>query len=301
MNRRPKPNDEIQLLAYQPSGDYPLDLEIFPMSDLRRRASPEELRKTHRYAFYQMICVTTGRCTQVVDFQPVRCERASLLLVRPQQAHNFGPDVAWEGWMILFRPEFALPASGSDGLNVAADIDALPTHLALSPAELKIVSHTLSQMRGDVKLEGAKTDINALLRYQLYALLTRLGLARKRQIASVQGSTYVLQRFRRFEALVEKNFVRWKDVASYARKLGCTEKSLTRGALTAAGVSAKTFIASRINLEAKRLLAHTDQPITTISINLGFDDPSNFIKFFKRETRCTPAEFRRRTLARESA
>ena len=300
MNRRPKPNDEIQLLPYQPSGGYPLDLEIFPMSDLRRRASPKELRKTHRYAFFQMIFVTKGRCTQVIDFQPVRCDRASLLLVRPQQAHNFGPDLGWDGWMILFRPEFPLPANGGERASVVTAIDVLPSHLALSPAELTTVSRAFAQMRKDVKLPGAKADVNALLRYQLYALLTRLGLTRARRIADGPGSTYALQRFKRFEALVEQNFTRWKDVASYARKLGCTEKSLTRGASKAACVSAKAFIASRINLEAKRLLAHTDQPITTLSINLGFDDPSNFIKFFKRETCCTPAEFRRRMLARES-
>lgn len=301
MNRTPVPNDEIQLLNYQPSGDYTLDLEIFPMSDLRRRESADELRRTHRYAFYQMICVTEGRCTQVVDFQPVKCERASLLFVRPQQAHNFGSVEGWDGWMILLRPEFTLPANGGADLSLGVDIDTLPTHLSLSPTELKTVSQALSQMRCDAKSPGAEADVNALLRYQLYALLTRLNIARKRQGAGPAGSAFVLQRFKRFEGLVEDNFTRWKDVGSYARKLGCAEKSLTRGALKAVGMSAKEFIASRINLEAKRLLAHTDQPVTTISINLGFDDPSNFIKFFKRETRCTPAEFRRRILARESA
>jgi AraC-like DNA-binding protein len=300
MNRRIKPNDEIRLLNYQPRGGYMLDLEIFRMRDLRRRESPAELRRTHRYAFYQMICVVEGQCTQVVDFQPARCEPGSLLLVRPQQAHNFGSSDGWDGWMILLRPEFPLPSNGTGEMNVTVDIDALPIHLRLSRTELKTVSNALAQMRADAKLPGSRSDVNALLRYQLYALLTRLSVARKRQVAATPESASALQRFKRFKGLVEEKFPRWKDVASYARELGCTEKSLTRGALKAAGVSAKGFISSRVNLEAKRLLAHTDQPITTISINLGFDDPSNFIKFFKRDTRCTPAEFRRRILARET-
>jgi AraC-like DNA-binding protein len=63
-----------------------------------------------------------------------------------------------------------------------------------------------------------------------------------------------------------------------------------------AGVNAKSFIASRINLEAKRLLAHTVLPIAVIGEQLGFQEPTNFVKFFKREAGCTPGQFRRRQM-----
>jgi AraC-like DNA-binding protein len=62
--------------------------------------------------------------------------------------------------------------------------------------------------------------------------------------------------------------------------------------MEAAGTNAKAFIASRISLEAKRLLVHTDVSVTLIAESLGFSEATNFIKFFKRETGCTPAEFR---------
>ena len=58
-------------------------------------------------------------------------------------------------------------------------------------------------------------------------------------------------------------------------------------------MNAKAFIASRISLEAKRLLVHTDLSVTLIAESLGFEEATNFIKFFKREAGCTPAEFRR--------
>jgi AraC-like DNA-binding protein len=89
----------------------------------------------------------------------------------------------------------------------------------------------------------------------------------------------------------------------YADQLGYTEKSLARAVAAAAGTTAKAFIAARINLEAKRLLVHTDQPIATLAEKLGFDEATNFSKFFKREVGCTPAEFRKgqKTLASLSA
>jgi AraC-like DNA-binding protein len=57
-------------------------------------------------------------------------------------------------------------------------------------------------------------------------------------------------------------------------------------------MTAKRVIIERIILEAKRLLAHSSDPVAGISSHLGFDEPTNFVKFFKRETDLTPTQFR---------
>jgi AraC-like DNA-binding protein len=103
-----------------------------------------------------------------------------------------------------------------------------------------------------------------------------------------------LRRFNHFQRLVENKFWTWHRVSEYADLMGCSQKSLTRAALAVAGVRAKVLIGLRINLEAKRLLAHTALPIALIGERLGFEDPTNFVKFFKLEAGCTPGEFRRR-------
>jgi AraC-like DNA-binding protein len=124
----------------------------------------------------------------------------------------------------------------------------------------------------------------------------RLGIVHGRQEvqqAGVSARPSVLQRFRDFQQILEQNFGRWHQVADYARHLGCAARSLTRATADAAGMSAKEFIVSRINLEAKRLLAHTDLSVSQIADSLGFDEETNFVKFFKRDTGCTPAAFRR--------
>ncbi len=52
------------------------------------------------------------------------------------------------------------------------------------------------------------------------------------------------------------------------------------------------IINDRIILEAKRQLCYTDLNIKEIAFRLGFDDPSYFVKLFKRQTGILPAEFR---------
>jgi AraC-like DNA-binding protein len=298
MSGKQKRRAEIQRLDYRPSGTYRLDLEIFSVSDLRRRVGKEQLRSTHRYAFHVLVCITQGTCTHLVDFKPIRCEPGSLLALRPGQAHNFGLEEGWDGWMILFRPELLLPSPAvAPDLNLVVGLERLPEHLPLHDNELRSVTDAIAQMREDAGIDAPPKDVHALLRYQLSALLLRLSIFHDRQEARVGASARVLQRFKNFQQLVEKNFAKWHQVAEYAEQLGCTAKSLTRATREAAGMNAKAFITSRINLEAKRLLAHTDVSVTLIAESLGFEEVTNFIKFFKRDTGCTPAEFRRRQAA----
>jgi AraC-like DNA-binding protein len=47
-------------------------------------------------------------------------------------------------------------------------------------------------------------------------------------------------------------------------------------------------------VEAKRLLAHTALPTAVIADRIGFDEATNFIKFFRREVGCSPGEVRRK-------
>jgi AraC-like DNA-binding protein len=54
-------------------------------------------------------------------------------------------------------------------------------------------------------------------------------------------------------------------------------------------------------LEAQRILAHGDDTIAAIAGALGFDDPSNFSKYFTKRAATTPAAFRRRARGGEAS
>lgn len=279
-------------LDYRPTGR-DLDLEIFPFASIQRRGTPRQIRAPHRYAFHMLILVSEGAVTQMVDFKPVACAPGSMLIIRPGQVHSFGSEEGWEGWIVLFRSEFLPAASETTSELVAAlGLDRLPDHLALSASELSAVTEAIARMNQDAMSHAPPADVHALLRHQLCALLLRLAILRDRLEGAATIGSRGLQRFGRFRKLVERNYSGWHQVAEYADALGCTEKSLTRAAIEATGQSAKSIIAARITLEAKRLLAHTDLPVYLIAESLGFDEATNFAKFFRREGGCSPGEFR---------
>ena len=201
----------IKRLGYVPRATYALDLEAFTMSELRQRGGSEEVRTTHQYEFHTLVCVTQGTCTQVVDFEPIRCAPGSLLAIRPGQAHNFGRNEDWDGWNALFRPEFVLPVSGAArSLQLAVDLARLPAHMALRGKELRTVIRSIEQMHADAQLEAPLDDLNALLRHQLNALLTRLSILHGRQQAHEPVMSPALQRFKRFQQLVDERFSQWQ-------------------------------------------------------------------------------------------
>lgn len=287
--------EDIECLNYRPTGYYLYDLEIFRVSDLKQRTSEEKMLVTYRYEFHMIICVTHGKCVQWVDFEPVSCKTGTLLLLLPGQAHNFGHDENWDGWIILFRPEFLLPTlSNSSDLKLVFNFERLPNFLNLDSDELRRAFDSIVQMSKDSMIDAPLEDVNMLLRYQLYALVTWLGVIHDRRQVHDTSNSHALIRFTHFQKLVEEHFAEWSYVSEYAIRLGCTERSLTRATTTVLGVSAKSFIAARINLEAKRLLVHTDLPACVIAERLGFEEATHFSKFFKRETGCTPTEFRQR-------
>jgi AraC-like DNA-binding protein len=283
---------QVDQIEYRPRGRG-LDVEVFLFSDLRHRVSRAELLALYHYSFHTLICITEGEVTQLVDFQPFACSAGSLLVLRPGQVHSFGRDDGWDGWMVLFRADF-LPSETQTTADLlpGLGLDRLPDHLSLSTGDFEAISEAMTRMRRDAVSDGAPKDIHALLRYQLCALLVRLTILRDQQVGASVDPTPGVQRFSKFRKLVEQNYAGWHQVADYAAALACTEKSLTRAALEVTGKSAKSIIANRIALEAKRLLAHTDRPVFLIAEGLGFDEATNFTKFFKRETGQTPIDFR---------
>lgn len=134
---------------YRPAGR-DLDIEVFRFSDLRRRATPAEIRAPHRYSFHMLVCVTQGQVTQLVDFLPVPCAPGSLLVLRRGQVHSLGSDEGWEGWMVLFRSEF-LPSEAQTTADLlpALGLDRLPDHLSLAALDFQTVNEAIARMQQD--------------------------------------------------------------------------------------------------------------------------------------------------------
>ncbi|MDN5200226.1 helix-turn-helix transcriptional regulator [Fulvivirgaceae bacterium BMA10] len=95
-----------------------------------------------------------------------------------------------------------------------------------------------------------------------------------------------------FTSLLEQNFKKTHKVSDYTDNLNLTYNSLSRYTTNYCSKTPKEIIVERVILEAKRLLSGTKLPIKKIAYQLGFDEPTNLVKYFKKNTGTTPTEFR---------
>jgi AraC-like DNA-binding protein len=128
-----------------------------------------------------------------------------------------------------------------------------------------------------------------LLTHLFYALLIRLGRMSELHPSGdeAEGPADI---YRRFRLEVERHFKTSRSVGDYAAMLGYSEKSLYRAILSSAGLTPKQVIDERVSLEAQRLLVHTRWSLKHIAAELGFSEPSNFVKFFRRTVGQAPIE-----------
>lgn len=83
-----------------------------------------------------------------------------------------------------------------------------------------------------------------------------------------------------------------KKPSDFAEKLSIHVNHLNRSIKEVTGRSTTEIISSRLANEAKALLRHTDSSVAEIAYTLGFEHPSNFNNFFKKQTQLTPKSFR---------
>jgi len=101
------------------------------------------------------------------------------------------------------------------------------------------------------------------------------------------------KRFIQLKKDLKNNFKLHKNVGFYANKQYITSKTLNIAVREIVDQSAKQFINGYIILLAKRLLTSSQLSTTEISYELGFNEPTNFVKFFKNMEGATPSVFQK--------
>ncbi len=101
-----------------------------------------------------------------------------------------------------------------------------------------------------------------------------------------------LPEFVKLQKLIEEHAPQNSKVMDYARMMGKSTKTLNNITQTIINKTAKEFIDEICAVQIKRILINTDLSIKEIAFELGFEETTNFYKYFKRQTQLTPEQFR---------
>lgn len=237
----------------------------------------------HLLSRHLLLVTVAGRGTAEVDFVEQPCEPGILLLAHPGQALRLDGRPEWEAVIITWEPA-AHPLG--DIVEFGTDGFFVPVRHRLAGADGEAIRVGVAQLAADCRRLPPDAAVGALLHHQLAALLLRIAL-----LAGIEplAADHPMARFRR---LLERHYTDTRRVEDYAAQLGCSVRTLTRASLADTGRTAKQIVDDRVALEAKRLLAGTTLPVAEVGRRLGFPEPTNFGRFFHRETGSSPGVFR---------
>jgi AraC-like DNA-binding protein len=285
----PDPAPPISRLDFRLSGTAGVPFEIGRLETTHRlgtTASP------HRHSYYQIVWITQGAGLHATDFQEHAIEPEVIFPISPGQVHVVRVDRRLHGYMLLFTGDFLALEGPAADTTAIADLPlfrpGIPNPVITPTGE---ESHQLRVIAEDLLTEFSADAAwrRDMLRARLQTLLLALGrVALRLGVSLAPPASSVAQ----FQALVEERFRRVHRVSDYARLLALTPGHLNDLTKAATGQTASALIDSRLILEAKRLLAHSDAPTGEIAAELGFPDPSYFGRFFRRHVAQSPGAFR---------
>ncbi|WP_338815442.1 helix-turn-helix domain-containing protein (plasmid) [Bernardetia sp. Wsw4-3y2] len=270
----------------------PQELEVVEMNQLFK-SDGEKLTSTHRTEFYQKLWFQKGTPTHLVDFNPIKIEPHTIVFLNKNMVQRFDNKDDSDGKGILFTDVFfcktEIDTTFLRSTILFNDLFSIPTiHI---PHMESIFATFFEQMQAESNNPNDEYQADILRNYLRNLLLIS---ERERQ---KQGFTKVktgldLDYTMLFKNLLEEKFQEEKLVNYYATQINITQKRLNQATSKTLGKTPKQIIDEKIMLEAKRLLAHTNESVKEIGFTLGFEESTNFIKYFRKHADTTPIEFR---------
>ena len=249
------------------------------------------LGEPHSLGFFDVILVTRGKGWFWLDSDRHAVRPGAIFFTTPGQVRRWDTKQL-DGICLFFEDSFI-----KEFLQDDAFLHRLPyfhtdparAALTLAPPAARRMRARLAAMQRE--LAHYRRDSVDLLRAQLYETLIVLArqYAAAHRVAPQRPTHRVVSRFME---LVERDAAHRHRIADYAAELAVTPGHLSVLCTQYVGQRAKRLLDNVLLSRARRMLLYTDESAARIGASLGFEDPSYFSRFFRRETGQSPKEFR---------
>jgi len=261
-----------------------LEFELTSIASIFKK-SKSKLYIPHRQDFYGLFYFTNSKGSHFVDFKEYEIQEGHIFLISNEQIHFFKNIEKTEGKIILFTSSFL----DNDYLIDQVFETAIFNPFLFLNKEQRNYFDTLINQIKRIYVSDKKIKSEILKKYLEIILLEIL--QSNQETLNLKNNNYL--RFLAFKKDIKDNFKSQKKVKFYANKQNISPKTLNLAVRQTVDKSAKQFINEYVILSAKRLLINSNLTSSEIAYELGFDEPTNFTKFFKKAEKISPTMFRK--------
>jgi len=286
-------------ISFSKSNIVDLEFEIFTLQNLfsRQNTINHSLEEPHRVKFYHIIFITEGKGFHNIDFHPYEYSEGDLIFVSQGQVHSFDVKSGVDGQVLLFTENFITKNLIHSDMLSFSRLYNYHIHQQRLPAD-GAKEEKFAEIFGEIYQEYNNPDLFAkeeILRSLLKLLLLKAERI-QRTVGSQKKKSEWLIKFGILQNHLANNYAITRNVSEYATMMGISPKALNTICKSFSGGTAKEFIDNFVVLEIKRHLATSHRSVKELTYEMGFNEPTNFVKYFKKHTGQTPALFKKTLL-----
>jgi len=270
-----------------------IGFEIMAIKDLYEHNDGQFLASKKRLGFYEIIFLKEGEGNHFIDFDTYEIKRGDILFIGKNQVHSWPKQQTCDGYILLFTErflyenqiqfsdlayEYPFNSVVYNPITSISDSEIFDTFLAL----IELINKEYSLVKNKTRQELLQT----LLRTFIVKVQSQLSRVERRSNKESK------EQFIQLQKAIDQNIGHTRSATDYVNMLGTTYHQLNSIVKGVTNKSLKVFIDDTLILNAKRLLCDKGNNINEIAFLLGFDEPTNFTKFFKKHSHQTPKQFR---------
>ena len=247
------------------------------------------LHDLHRHDFYFILALKKGTGKHEIDFTTFDVLDHSVFFIRPGQVHRLELKAGSNGFLLEFNSEFYHPVNklSKQRLRKASNKNYCGLETGRFARLQAILNIILDEYKA--KEEGYQDVIRSSLDIFFIEFARQSPDPKRLPTAS---TTYTQERFEEFLELLDRHIATHKQVSQYTDLMNLSPYQLNEITKSSIGKTASELINEHIILEAKRLLLATPNQVKDIADQLGYEDSSYFIRFFKKHMGDSPEAFR---------
>ncbi|MHC0054679.1 helix-turn-helix domain-containing protein [Actibacterium sp. D379-3] len=248
----------------------------------------------HRHLeLYQAIWLESGAGRVTVDNDAHDIPAGTVVWLPAGVVHGFTFDNPSKGLVLTVSTDYlaAAIAQASDETFLRAVMQSFVCRtLTPDQPDGAALPDLLSLLEKEIRdrRPHSRGAVEALLRLML------IGVGRLAMIQTVSRPVKITDAriYQQFRDLNEAHFKEHWPIARYAGALGVTPDRLHAVCVATVGQGPRKLLHTRLLMEAKRLLIYTPLSVAEIGLQLGFNDPAYFSRFFAQKAGRNATAFR---------
>lgn len=248
--------------------------------------APQEPYPEHAHSFEEIIIVSSGSGTHVMNDIPMNLSKNYVCFVNKEDRHLFeGVDSLYLSNILFERDK--LPLSGALNQFLPAPNDDTNGWF-ISEATAKRVNHIVDNLHIESHIDSeASRIITQSLFQQLVVELWRGKITDTSLLSAGDKAIYAL-------SYINENYAELAELDTVAESVDLSARQLAKAIKKITGMSFNQYLHYTRASKALSHILYTDKPITEIAFDVGYQDSNYFSTKFKQALNVTPRHARSR-------